>query len=141
MAHPDPDRLARVPLFDSLSADQRRRLSTWMEAEEYEAGQLPVRTSEHGYAFYVLDDGQAHAELDGQVLEKLDPGAVFGEMAFFSPNSRRSATVVADTPIRVFRMFGTYFRQMQMEMPEVAARLNSLVEQRQGREETSRQQH
>ena len=67
--------------------------------------------TQHGYALFVLDEGRARAELNGQVLEQLEPGAVFGEVAFFAPNSWRSATVVAETHIRVFSMFGTHFRE------------------------------
>jgi len=55
---------------------------------------------------------------------------VFGEMAFFAPDSRRNADVMAETPVRVFTMFGTHFREMQVEMPEVAARLEQLIEER-----------
>jgi CRP-like cAMP-binding protein len=54
-------------------------------------------------------------------------------MAFFTTNSRRSATIVAETPIRVFSMFGTHFREMQTEMPEVGARLQRLVDERTAR--------
>jgi len=133
MDNPDPNRLALVPLFQGLTDDQRQRLSSWLDIEVFDAGHSPVRANQHGYAFFVLDEGRALAELDGQVLERLEPGAVFGEMAFFAPSSRRSATIVAETPIRVFSMFGTHFREMQMEMPEIAGRLQQLFEERAAR--------
>ena len=133
MDNPDPNRLALVPLFQGLTEDQRRRLASWFDVEDFDVGQNPVRVSQHGYAFFVLDEGRAHAELDGRVLELLEPGAVFGEMAFFAPSGRRTATIVPETPIRVFTMFGTRFREMQMEMPEVAARLERLFEERAAR--------
>ena len=133
MDNPDPNRLALVPLFQGLTDDQRQRLSSWLDVEVFDVGHSPVRANQHGYAFFVLDEGQARAELDGQVLERLGPGAVFGEMAFFAPSSRRSASIVAETPIRVFSMFGTHFREMQMEMPEVAGRLQQLFEERAAR--------
>jgi len=59
----------------------------------------------------------------------LGPGQVFGEMAFFG-DGRRNSDIVAETPARVFSMFGTRFREMQMSMPEVTAGLEDLVEQR-----------
>ena len=133
MDNPDPDRLALVPLFQGLTDDQRQRLSSWLDVELFDVGHSLVRTNQHGYAFFVLDEGRARAELDGQILERLEPGAVFGEMAFFAPSSRRSASIIAETPIRVFSMFGTHFREMQMEMPEVAGRLQQLFEERAAR--------
>jgi CRP-like cAMP-binding protein len=133
MDSPDPDRLAQIPLFEGLTDDQLRRLAGWLTVDQFDVGRSPMHASQHGYAFFVLDEGRARAELDGQVLEQLEPGAVFGEMAFFTTNSRRSATIVAETPIRVFSMFGTHFREMQTEMPEVGARLQRLVDERTAR--------
>ena len=130
MDSPDPNRLAQVPLFEGLTDDQLRRLAGWLRVDQFAAGRSPIHADQHGYAFFVLDEGRARAELDGQVLEQLEPGAVFGEMAFFAPDSRRSATIVAETPIQVFSMFGTHFREMQTEMPEVAARVQRLSEER-----------
>jgi CRP-like cAMP-binding protein len=130
---PEPDRLALIPLFAGLSHEQLTRLAGWMEMKEYDIGQSPIRASQHGYAFFVLDEGRARAELDGHVLETLEPGDVFGEMAFFAPNSRRNATVVAETPIRVLSMFGMHFRMMQTEMPDVAARLERVFDERAAR--------
>lgn len=130
MSHPDPATLAKVPLFAGLSAEDYQRLASWLDVEDFDAGRLPAKAHNAGYAFFILDQGQAHAELEGKVLEVLEPGAVFGEMAFFNPGGRRLADVIPDTPIRVLTMFGTRFREMQMEMPEVAARLEQLVQAR-----------
>jgi len=138
MDSPDPSRLALVPLFKGLTDDQLQRLAGWLEVERFDSGSSPVRASEHGYAFFVLDEGRARAELDGQVLERLEPGAVFGEMTFFAPNSLRTATIVAETPVQVFTMFGLHFREMQTEMPEVAARLERLFEERTARLDRAR---
>ena len=135
MVQPDPEQLAEVPLFAGLSSDQLVRLATHFEMEEFAAGQSPARTGRHGYAFYILAEGAAHAELDGRLLEQLEPGSVFGEMAFFDPSSRRTATVVPDTAITVYTMFGTRFREMQSELPEVAQRLQDLFEVRNARTE------
>jgi CRP-like cAMP-binding protein len=131
--NPEPNRLALVPLLAGLNHDQLTRVAGWMHVERFDAGESPIRASQHGYAFFVLDEGRARAELDGHVLEELEPGAVFGEMAFFAPDSRRNATVVAETPIRVFSMFGMHFRIMQTDMPDVAARLEQVFEERAAR--------
>ena len=56
----------------------------------------------------------------------LGPGDAFGELAF-AADGRRTADVVADTPVRVLMMFGTRFREMQIEMPDVARRLQDLA--------------
>jgi CRP-like cAMP-binding protein len=131
--HPNAQELAGVPLFEGLSTTELDQLARHFDVEEYPQGRMPAREGAHGYAFFVLSEGSAHAELDGTVLEQLGPGSVFGEMAFFAPDSRRSASVVAETPIRVLAMFGTEFRQMQQGLPQVAERLQKLVDERSAR--------
>jgi CRP-like cAMP-binding protein len=138
--HPDPDRLKAVDLFQSLDDSERATLASWLEVEELSADGPLLRADTSGYAFFVLDEGRARAELDGVVLEVLEPGAVFGEMAFFAPDGHRTATIVPETPLRVFSMFGTRFRQMQQELPTVAARLQQLVEKRAARVQAAKEQ-
>lgn len=137
MGNPDPRELLNVPLFQGLAPGELATLASWFEVQEYPAGRVPVHEHQSGYVFYVLDRGQARAEVDGHVLEVLEPGSVFGEMAFFMPNARRSANIVSDTGIRVFSMFGTRFREMQQGMPIVQARLEELVEKRRARLQAS----
>jgi CRP-like cAMP-binding protein len=136
MTSPEPERLAQVELFRGLSHDDRKRLASWLTVEEFDVGRSPVRTGDSGYAFFILEEGRARCELDGQVVEILEPGSVFGEMALFNADGRRTATVIPETPIRVLYMFGTRFREMQMQMPEVAARLQQLFDERVARDES-----
>jgi len=127
--HPEPDRLSDVPLFSGLSDEERAQLASWLEQEDHAAGKSLAHEGASDYAFFVLDDGTARVERDGTLLRMLEPGDVFGEMAFFA-DGRRSADVVADTDVRVLVMFGTRFREMQGSMPDVAARLEKLVLER-----------
>jgi CRP-like cAMP-binding protein len=127
--HPDPDRLSTIPLFSGLSDDQRAKLASWLDVEEFEAGKRLAREGSSGYAFLVLDEGKVRVEQEGKVLTVLGPGDVFGEMAFFT-DGRRNADVIAETGGRVLWMFGTEFREMQRSLPEVADRLEDLVRRR-----------
>ena len=129
MTIPDPASLAPVPLFAGASTADLEKLSHWFEVETFHAGHIVTREHQSGYAFYVLSDGRAHAEHQGTTINTLEPGSVFGEMAFFDPHGRRQADVVMDTDATVFCMFGTHFREMQMGMPEVAARIEALVKE------------
>jgi CRP-like cAMP-binding protein len=124
--HPDPDRLALVSLFSSLSVDDRTRLASWMEVEDFHAGHRLTEQGAFDYAFFVLEQGRVRIEQDGRTVASLGPGDVFGEMAFFG-DGRRNADVVAETAGRLLVMFGTRFREMQATMPDVAAQLESLV--------------
>jgi CRP/FNR family transcriptional regulator, cyclic AMP receptor protein len=124
--HPDPDRLALVSLFSGLSVNDRTRLASWMEVEDFDAGRRLTEEGAFDYAFFVLEQGRVRVEQGGTTIASLGPGDVFGEMSFFG-DGRRNADVVAETAGRVLVMFGTRFREMQASMPEVAVQLQGLV--------------
>ena len=79
--------------------------------------------------FFVLEGGTAVVTHGGEAVAQLGPGDVFGEMAFFG-DGHRTADVVAETQVRVLIMFGTRFRELQIELPDVAAELEQLVRHR-----------
>jgi CRP-like cAMP-binding protein len=51
-------------------------------------------------------------------------------MALLSGDGRRNADVVASSPMVVFAMFGTSFREMQAAYPSVVARIEATLQQR-----------
>jgi CRP-like cAMP-binding protein len=127
--HPDPDRLSRIPLFEGLSQDDLARLASWFDVEDFEAGRSLAREGTSGYSFFVLHEGTVRVEQEGRTLRTLSPGDVFGEMAFFG-DGRRTANVVSETDVRVLWLFGTRFREIQLSMPELGARLEALARER-----------
>lgn len=128
--HPDPARLATVPLFAGLSEDDRGRLASWIDVERFDAGKHVAREGSAGYVFFVIDEGSVRVEHTGHVLTTLGPGDVFGEMAFFADDGRRKADVIAETDVTLWSMFGIRFREMEMAHPDVTARLRDLVRTR-----------
>jgi NTE family protein len=127
--NPEPERLSGIPVFEGLSDDERARLASWFEIEEFPAGKRLTHEGSIEYDFLVLDEGTVRVERAGEAVNTLEPGDVIGEMAFFG-DGRRNADVVAETDITVLRMFGTRFREMQAAMPDVAARLEAVARER-----------
>ena len=127
--HPDPADLSRHELFKGLDEAQLQQLASWFEVEEFSAGRAIIRDGAAGYAFYVIDAGTVRVDLEGRDPVMLGPGAPVGEMAFFG-DGRRNAEVTAETDGRMLAMFGTRFRELQLELPAVAEQLESLVTQR-----------
>jgi CRP-like cAMP-binding protein len=139
--HPDPSELASIPAFAGLDSSQLASLATKFEVESFEAGHSPAKFGQHGYDFFVLVGGTARVEIDGEVVGHLEPGSVFGEMAFFAPDSLRSASVIPDTDIRVLSLFGTDFRTMQIEFPTVAKFIEDGYHDRQAHDEERARAH
>jgi voltage-gated potassium channel len=126
---PDPEHLATLSLFAALSPEEREQLARWTEVREASAGQELVSEGASGYTFYVIDDGTAEVIEAGERVRELGPGDFFGEMAILG-EGRRRGTVVATTPIKLLAMFGTEFRQLEAELPDLAERIRSEMQER-----------
>lgn len=126
---PDRDRLTDVPLFSSLSDDDLARLRDWTETRTLIAGERVTPQGASAYSFFVIEAGTADVVQDGETIGALGPGDFFGEIAMFD-GGRRTADVVATSEMRLAVMFGTSFRQMEAEMPAVAAQIRAKMEER-----------
>jgi cAMP-dependent protein kinase regulator len=127
--HPDPKRLSEISVFAGLTGEQLDQIASWLDVEEHPARTRLTREGASGYAFFILDQGQARVELEGETIYELRPGDVFGEMAFFS-DGRRKADVFAATDVRVMALFGTRFSELQALAPEVTDRLDAIARER-----------
>jgi CRP-like cAMP-binding protein/Zn-dependent protease len=74
-------------------------------------GEVFVEQGQAGDAFYVIGTGQVEVIRDGQVVNSLGPGSHFGEVALLA-DVPRTATVIARTPTRVFRLDAEGFDQV-----------------------------
>jgi CRP-like cAMP-binding protein len=118
------DDLDGIPLFAGLEAEERATLAAWFETREVSAGVKLTGEGASGYSFFILREGTATVTIDGIEVRTLEPGDFFGELAILG-DGRRTATVTTTAPGRVLVLFGTEFRQLQHEYPELAAQIES----------------
>lgn len=121
--------LAAIPLFAALTDEELSALAPRFDDESVSAGVALAREGASGYSFFVLVDGAAVVTVDGEVVATYGPGDFFGEMALLG-GGRRSATVTTTEPSRLLSLFGTEFRQLEQEQPEIAARLEEATRRR-----------
>ncbi len=121
--------MLRVPLLAGLSTAARMALAGAFEVEDHAAGHVLVGEGQAGYAFYVIEDGVAQVSVDGEHVRDLGPGDYFGEIAIMD-QGRRTATVTAGSGLRVWVLFGTRFRGLQLDQPDVAASLEAAMRDR-----------
>jgi CRP/FNR family transcriptional regulator, cyclic AMP receptor protein len=125
----EADRLKNIPLFAGLSRKERRALGPRTDAVELDQGREIVREGDWAYEFFAIEEGTAEVRRDDQLLGELGPGDFFGEMGLVG-DTRRNATVVATSPVKVIVMTGPAFRQTARELPEVATKIHAAIEER-----------
>ena len=118
------DDLAGVPLFAGLEPEARAAIASWFEVQEVSAGVRLTGEGAAGYSFFVLREGTATVTIDGIEVRTLEPGDFFGELAILG-DGRRTATVTTAAPGQVLVLFGTEFRRLQQEYPDLAAQIES----------------
>ena len=125
-----PERLKKIPLFSDLSGDDLERLGSWTDEVDLPAGKPLIHQGNFPHEFMVLESGTAEVTHDGQHLADLGPGDFFGEMALLE-EQRRMASVVTTSDATIIVMHSRNFRAMEEAMPEVAARIIAVMQERQ----------
>ena len=116
-----PDTVRSIPLFASVSRRRRKDLARLADEVDVPAGYR--LTSQGGYAreFFVVISGSAEVSRDGAPVGTVAPGDFFGEVGMLSPRWERSATVVANTPMRLLVFARDEFREFLDTLPAIAA--------------------
>jgi CRP/FNR family transcriptional regulator, cyclic AMP receptor protein len=125
----DEARLREIPVFANLSKKQRKLVAQVADEIDIRAGTHLCKEGESAYEFFAIESGTARVVRGDQYLNDLGPGEFFGEMGLLS-KSPRNASVIAETPMTAVVMTGPAFRHIAREMPEVAKRIRSAVEER-----------
>jgi CRP/FNR family transcriptional regulator, cyclic AMP receptor protein len=128
----DPARLKTIPLFASLSDREREQVAQRADEVDVAEGKHLIDEGQFGYEFFVIEEGNAQVRHGDETIAQLGPGDFFGEIALLE-EQRRTASVIATSPMRAVVMFGRDFRQMESELPEVAARIRQAIEDRKDR--------
>lgn len=125
----DEARLAAIPLFASLSRDERATLARFTNTMEVPEGTKLVREGEFSYEFFVIEQGRAEVSRADHVIAELGPGDFMGEMGLLG-GIQRNATVTALTQMTVIVMSGQEFRSVSAEIPSVAEKIRASCRER-----------
>jgi hypothetical protein len=110
-------------LFGQFSEDVVRKLTQRGFIMPAEAGAMPVREGIRQQEMFVILDGFFEV-LDGErQLALLGKGELFGEVAFFSPSERRTATVRCVSAGRVLVLQAQTLRELIDSEPKIATQL------------------
>ena len=125
----DVKRLQEVSLFSKLSKKELERLAQWTDEISVPEGEELASEGRFAHEFFVIEDGAAEVRQNGGRIGELGPGDFFGEIGLLE-TERRTASVVALTPMRVIVMAQREFASMESEMPAVAERIRAAIRAR-----------
>ncbi|HEV8021050.1 MAG TPA: cyclic nucleotide-binding domain-containing protein [Candidatus Lustribacter sp.] len=107
--------LAHVWQFRSFSDDTLDTLAASAERETAARGTFVIHEGEAGIDAFVVIEGRLEVQLAGKngpiPIAVLGPGELFGEVAIVAGAERRTASVVALTPVTLLRIDGATFGQ------------------------------
>lgn len=127
----DAAELRSTTLFDGLPDDALERCAQRFQEAELLAGSGLTREGDFSYKFFVILEGEVEVLRDFSHVADLGPGEFFGEMGLVT-GTRRNARVVAKTPCRLAWVMSWDFDDMLRDEPEVAKRIEQIVEERMG---------
>jgi len=114
--------LERVPHFEACSTRQLRAVADIAKVVEVPERTVLTRQGEPGDEFFIIIDGTALVTLSMQKGHRLRPGEFFGEMSLVD-GEPRSATVKAETDLRVLVISRVNFWQLLREVPELTQKM------------------
>ncbi len=129
----DVAKLAELQLFDGLSTQQLELVAQYAVEVDVPEGKALVRDAALAWDFYVIEEGSAEVRRGQTKLGTLGAGDFFGEMGVLASDRRRTASVVATSPMKAIRFTTHQLRMIAQELPEVAERLRAAIAEREQR--------
>jgi CRP-like cAMP-binding protein len=97
--------------------------------EHFEPGQEVFQKGDLGDRIYAILEGEAEVVVGEQVVARLGPGELFGEMALLD-HTTRNATIRCAKPLSVFSVPRRDLELLSQGMPELRRNLEQLRERR-----------
>jgi CRP/FNR family transcriptional regulator, cyclic AMP receptor protein len=125
----EPARLAQIPLFADLAAEEREALAACMREVAIDSGTSLVTRGDNAYEIFVIEAGTAEVHKDDKVVRTLGPGDVVGEIGPLATGTR-TASVVATSDLRLLALFTRDYKQLGSRMPGLVKSLRETMAQR-----------
>lgn len=132
--------LGRVPLFSACSKRELARIASLTDQIDVPEGRVLTRQGDPGRECFVIADGRAKATIRGRRSVTMGPGSFFGEMSLLDQGPR-SATVTAETDMRLLVLGSRDFSALLVDVPMVARRIMKGLAERLREVERPRPQH
>ena len=113
--------LSKVPMFAACSQRELQTVARAVREVTHKAGTVIAREGEPGIGLFIITDGTASVTIGGSKKGTITPGEFFGEIALLD-GGPRTATVTADTDVRLLGLTEWVFRGLVQEHPSIAVK-------------------
>jgi CRP-like cAMP-binding protein len=124
------EQLGNVPLFEKLSQLDLAHVARLAVRVREPKGEMLAKEGEPGHEFLIVLKGEVDIRHGDRVVTTLGPGAYLGEIALLEERSRRTATVVARTPVAIAFIGRQDFNRLLSDLPELAQQIRDTMAQR-----------
>jgi CRP-like cAMP-binding protein len=125
----DSERLKNIDVFSSLDEEHLGQLANIAEETTISSGDKLTKAGSHSYQLFAIEKGKVEVVRDGDVIATLSDGDVVGETGVIG-RGLRNADVVAKDDVKAIFFTQDRVKKMRRENPDVAAKLDEIVEQR-----------
>ena len=112
-------KLAAVPMFSGCTRKELAIIGRAAKQVNHAAGAVIAREGERGIGLFLILEGTCTVTIGGKKKGTLGPGQFFGEIALLD-GGPRTATVSADTDVRLLGLTEWMFRGLLAEHPSIA---------------------
>jgi CRP/FNR family transcriptional regulator, cyclic AMP receptor protein len=124
------ERLRSVSLFSRLDDEALALVASVARDFEAPAGRVLTEPKQTGAGMFVIEDGEARAEMRGGATRTLGGGECFGELALLVPDGARTARVSAVTNVRCVAIDRQDFHHLLEREPRIAISLLQVLAER-----------
>jgi CRP-like cAMP-binding protein len=127
----DRARVASHAFLAGIPEEELDAVASIASEREFAAGETVMAEGDFGHSMLLIEEGGADVSVEGTNVRTVGAGDVVGEVAILS-SGRRTASVVATSPVRAISFFKRDVWQLERTAPEAARRLRAAIEQHVG---------
>jgi CRP-like cAMP-binding protein len=123
------DEIAHVEMLHNLSPSEVQAIIPLLKPLTVEPGTTLCEEGTPGDAMFIILSGEADIYKGPQLMAQLGAGEMFGEMALLT-GEERSASVIAQTPMKLYELDKSDFDGMLTRSPHLASGLSRILARR-----------
>jgi CRP-like cAMP-binding protein len=108
-------------MFANCSQRELHTVARAVREVDHKAGTEIAREGEPGIGLFIITQGSATVSIGGRKKGSIKPGEFFGEIALLD-GGPRTATVTADTDVKLLGLTEWVFRGLVQEHPSIAVK-------------------